>query len=393
MVKYLSTFSGIGGFELGIEKAFKLVERITDTLPTPNTTEFKGGGREWEHSFDCIGYSEIDKYAIQIYEKQFKGHRNYGDITRITTKSIPDFDLFVGGFPCQSFSIAGKRKGFEDTRGTMFFEIARILKDKRPQYFILENVKGLLSHDKGKTFKIVIETLDELGYFVEWQVLNSKNFGVPQNRERVFIVGHLGGNGRPKVFPLGQNDEIFNGQGESEKGQPQAEISTTVRNKSGKADGTYIVHNVYGGFGEKKMREFHEYSPTIRTPKGGGHIPMVAKPMIARGRPKMPYEPGKRELNYSFYEDACPTLTENAASGDQKNIVIQNKISNIRRLTPVECERLQGFPDNWTAFGIDENGNDTSISDTQRYKVCGNAVTVNVVEYIVSKLFRKQLSL
>jgi len=160
-MRYFSTFSGIGGFELGI-------------------------GDYGE----CIGYSEIDKYAIQTYEKHFN-HKNYGDITKINPKQLPDFDLLCGGFPCQSFSVAGLRGGFEDTRGTLFFEIARIIREKQPRFLLLENVKGLLSHDKGRTFATIISTLNELGYDCEWQVLNSKNFGVPQNRERVFIIGHI----------------------------------------------------------------------------------------------------------------------------------------------------------------------------------------------------------
>ena len=162
-MKYFSMFSGIGGFEYGIQKA------------TNN---------QWE----CVGYSEIDKYAIQVYSKHFPTHTNYGNATKINPTELPDFDILVGGFPCQSFSIAGKRKGFEDTRGTLFFEIARILKAKKPSTCLLENVKGLVNHNGGKTFATILSTLSELGYDVEWQVLNSKHFGVPQNRERVFII-------------------------------------------------------------------------------------------------------------------------------------------------------------------------------------------------------------
>ena len=215
-MRYLSLFSGIGGFELGIQQAyedFSSGEEIkrdngegvlkpwdsTDNLRTRN-------GRE---SHLCIGYSEIDKYAIKIYERHFPGHRNYGDITKINASLLHNFDFLCGGFPCQSFSIAGKRGGFADTRGTLFFDIARILQAKQPTRFLLENVKGLLSHDNGFTFKTIISTLDELGYDLQWQVLNSKNHGVPQNRERVFIVGHLRGTPRPEVFPLcGSNNPI-----------------------------------------------------------------------------------------------------------------------------------------------------------------------------------------
>ena len=200
-------FSGIGGFELG--------------MPA-----------EWE----CVGYSEIDKYAIQIYQKYFPNHKNYGDATKIISNELPDFDLLVGGFLCQAFSIAGKRKGFDDTRGTLFFDIARVLKDKRPRHFLLENVKGLLSHDFGKTFQTIIGVLTDLGYFVEWQVLNAKNFDVPQNRERVFIVGHFGKESRRKVFPIGEvSEESFGIQPTASGKQKgvQGKLSKTERDKIG----------------------------------------------------------------------------------------------------------------------------------------------------------------
>src|SRR3990167_8549401 len=207
-MKYLSLFSGIGGFELGIQQAYDnrgfLQGKTTEDVPD-NSTNIKGR----QTRATCIGYSEIDKYAIKIYERHFPEHKNYGDITKMDTATLPEFDLVVGGFPCQSFSIAGKRGGFSDTRGTLFFEIARIVKAKQPRLLLLENVKGLLSHDKGATSYTIISTLDELGYDLQWQVLNSKNHGVPQNRERVFIVGHLRGTPRPEVFPLcGSNNPI-----------------------------------------------------------------------------------------------------------------------------------------------------------------------------------------
>ena len=211
------------------------------------------------------------------------------------------------GFPCQAFSIAGKRKGFNDTRGTLFFEICRIAEVKKPRLLLLENVKGLLNHKGGETFAVILDSLSELGYDCEWEVLNSKNFGVPHNRERVFIVGHLRGKSGQKVFPIGG-----------------------IREAPRKQDGIdfKIIHNVYGGFGEKTVREFKKYSPTIRTSKGGGHLPMIAR---------------------------------------------DNKI---RKITPVECERLQGFPDNWTE----------GVSDNQRFKCLGNAVTVNVIEEIGKRI-------
>lgn len=209
-MKYLSTFSGIGGFELGINKAYEKLynsRNITRELQTQRELSPKGESNQSKDSEvfinsnessplvspTCVGYSEIDKYAIQIYQSKFPEHKNYGDITKINAKELPDFDLFVGGFPCQAFSIAGKRKGFEDTRGTLFFDIARILEAKKPRFFLLENVKGLLSHDGGKTFKTIIKTLDELGYDVEWCVYNSTDFGRPQSRPRVYIAGFIRG--------------------------------------------------------------------------------------------------------------------------------------------------------------------------------------------------------
>ena len=288
-MKYFSTFSGIGGFELGIKQAYDNrpnirngSEVLRETMPDT---------QESQDRFTCVGYSEIDKYATSIYQKHFPNHKNYGDITEINEKELPDFDLFVGGFPCQAFSIAGNRGGFEDTRGTMFFELARILREKQPRLFMFENVKGLLSHDKGNTFRTIIATLDELRYDVQWQIINSKNHGVPQNRERVFIIGHSRGTRRPEVFPFGDDSEatpIVSGQ---------CSNTLTTRYYGGQANGTYVT-------------ESEQYA------------------------------------------------------------------QKIRRLTPTECERLQGFPDGWTG----------GVSDTQRYKTLGNAVTVNVIEDIFTKI-------
>lgn len=155
-MKYLSLFSGIGGFELALK----------------------------DH--ECVGYSEVEKNAIKIYEKHFSTHKNFGDITEIDCATLPDFEILVGGFPCQSFSIAGKRGGFLDTRGTMFFHVAKIIKAKQPKHVLLENVKGLLSHDGGSTFETILTTLDELGYDTEWSVFDGSDFKAGQ-RPRVFI--------------------------------------------------------------------------------------------------------------------------------------------------------------------------------------------------------------
>ena len=165
VIRFFDAFSGIGGFRSGLEAS---------------------GG------FECVGHCEIDKYANQAYNAIYQpkeGEVFFEDATKINPYDIPDFDLLCGGFPCQTFSIAGKRAGFNDTRGTLFFEIARIIAVKRPKYLLLENVPGLLSHDQGWTYTTILGALSKLGYDAAWQNLNSKDFGVPQNRERVFVVG------------------------------------------------------------------------------------------------------------------------------------------------------------------------------------------------------------
>ena len=157
-MRYLSLFSGVGGFELGISNAMEQWGRGQEKGNVATTGTDTVGEPDQRQPATCVGYSEIDKYAIQTYEKNWRGHINYGDATKINERELPDFDLLVGGFPCQAFSIAGRRRGFEDTRGTMFFELARILRAKQPRLFVFENVKGLLSHDNGKTFRTIIIT-------------------------------------------------------------------------------------------------------------------------------------------------------------------------------------------------------------------------------------------
>jgi len=186
-MKYLSLFSGVGGFELGIQQAYDKRPNIRNRNQV--LREDLPDSTEQQDRPTCIGFSEIDKYATKVYQHHYPTHKNYGDITTINEKTLPDFDFLVGGFPCPSFSIAGRRKGLKDVRGQLVFEIIRILRGKKPKMFLLENVKGLLSHDKGKTMEIICEELCESGYAIDFEVLNSKNFGVPQNRERVFIVG------------------------------------------------------------------------------------------------------------------------------------------------------------------------------------------------------------
>lgn len=386
-MKYLSLFSGIGGFELGIQNAYvdtingseergkqkntqrdkKTGQRLV-TAKREDTRATKGQtGQHDQHRNKCgephcVGYSEIDKYAIQIYQKHFPNHKNYGDIKTINALDLPAFDLLVGGFPCQSFSIAGKRGGFNDTRGTLFFEIARIIKQKQPRLLLLENVKGLLSHDQGKTFYTIISTLDELGYDIQWQVLNSKNHGVPQNRERVFIIGHLRETPRPEVFPFGENDKVFDGENESDERRPQTENSHTLRGSNIKADQVFIRQVNQPKHSNERVYDPGGISPTLNTMQGGQRQPKIIGGLQEHQKPRS--------------DGVSPTLTTAMGNGGGQTPILWSEDIKIRRLTPTECERLQGFPDGWT------NG----LSDTQRYKTLGNAVTVNVIRDIIMKL-------
>jgi len=329
-MKMLEMFSGIGGFRYGMEAA-----------------GFK---------FDWVGFSEIDKYASECYKNHWTGSEELGDATTINVSRLPKIDILVGGFPCQAFSIAGKRKGFEDTRGTLFFEIARIAKGKRVPVIFLENVKGLLSHDEGRTFKTIIRTLNELGYIVQWQVLNSKNHGVPQNRERVFIVGHLGKERFRKVFPLG---EKLTRSIERTK-QPTVNTLTAGGHSGGMHSSMTLLELTQGASQGYRVYDPEGLATTLASEAGGmgAKTGLYAVPLKFIDRNQKNYQG-----EYSFTVDTCNT-----------GGILKDK--RIRRLTPIECERLQGFPDNWTE----------GFSDTQRYKMCGNAVTTNVIKDIALTL-------
>jgi DNA (cytosine-5)-methyltransferase 1 len=378
-MKFIDLFAGIGGFRYGLQKVEIESESSSDNE--------SGASQHGQRAFHCVWSNEWDKYANQIYTKHF-GECDPRDIRTVDTKEIPDHDLLCAGFPCQSFSIAGKRLGFEDTRGTMFFEIARIIRDKRPRYFLLENVKGLLSHDEGKTFQTILGVLSDLGYEYQWQVLNSKNFGVPQNRERVFIVGHLRETSRPEVFPIGESYSISHQTKYAEQAG-RSRISSTIDARYGSlrnAGETYL-HYIGGIRGKRDMwlkdnkqnsRNFSQgqrvYSSdgiasTIAGNAGGlgGKTGLYAIPVLTPDRME------KRQNGRRFKNDGDPAFT---LTSQDKHGVYDGL--NIRRLTPIECERLQGFPDNWTE----------GISDTQRYKCLGNAVTTLVITEIGQKLIQ-----
>ena len=384
-MKFIDLFAGIGGFRLGMESA----------------------------GHECVAFCEIDKFARASYKAihNTEGEIELHDITTVTDEEIRNIghvDVICGGFPCQAFSIAGARRGFEDTRGTLFFEIARFASILKPKYLFLENVKGLLNHDKGNTFEVILSALDELGYDVEWQVLNSKDFEVPQNRERVFIIGHLRGERGRKVFPIGGEDE------KSSAKRLGINILGNTKNPNGTAKGTRdIVHDPKGIVGTlmatdykgpkqvaipneiKKfgvlqpnfnqsgvVYETDGISPTIRTMQGGGLEPKIR----VREATKQGYaeasvgdsvnlsHPNSKTRRGRVGEGIANTL----ATGDSQGVVMPN--FRIRKLTPRECWRLQGFPD-W-AFDKAQEVN----SNSQLYKQAGNSVTVNVIKEIARYL-------
>jgi len=353
-MKLLDLFSGIGGFHKGFEQA-----------------GFK---------FDWVGHSDIDKYANKLYQDRFKAEE-LGDVTAIQPRRLPDdITIVCGGFPCQSFSMAGKRKGFDDTRGTLFFEIARILRyfkelGKPIPYFVLENVKGLLNHDGGRTFATIYRVLTDLDYTIECQLLNTKWF-LPQNRERIYIVGHLRGRSGSKIFPITESDgkiKCFSRQYEQKQ---IAQISNFSPREFGfKEISPALCARDYK---DPKLVQIADY----RTDEGirirrDGNAPCLTSSHNSENEPS--------RMQGIVIHSTQPRGGRGFLSKDNGvafcldtgiSQVVEMKLS-IRRLTPLECERLQGFPDNWT-----NNGQ----SDTQRYKQLGNAVSVPVVQVIAEKI-------
>lgn len=402
-MKFLDLFSGIGGFRFGMESA----------------------------GHECIGFCEIDKFARNSYKAihDTTGEVEMHDITTISDefiRGIRSVDVICGGFPCQAFSIAGKRKGFEDTRGTLFFEIARFASILRPRYLFLENVKGLLNHEGGATFETILRALDELGYDVEWQVLNSKDY-VPQNRERVFIIGHLRGERTRKVFPFERDDQsvvklsrqqssvntITARYGEATgvgsyivEGKQQKKIAIPVltpdrleKRQNGRRfkenveemftltaqdrHGIMIAGNLPGNH-EQNSRVYKTkgIAPTLSTMQGGGQEPKIlVKEATVKGYAEA--LPGD-SVNISHPNSNTRRgrvgkgIANTLLTGEEQAVV--TKGFRIRKLTPRECWRLQGFPD-W-AFDKAKEVN----SDSQLYKQAGNSVTVPVIADIASRL-------
>lgn len=299
--KYIDLFAGIGGIR----------------MPFQNL-----GGK-------CVFSSEIDKYAAQTYEANY-GEKPSGDITQIDASTIPNFDILLAGFPCQAFSIAGKRKGFEDTRGTMFFEVERILEEKKPKSFLLENVKGLTNHEHGRTFKIMLDILEnKLGYKVYYKILNAKNFGLPQNRERIMIVGFKNHNINFE-FPSELNEETKVGDILVDNPDPKYTISD-------------------------KIWESHQLRKERNRAKGNG-------------------------FGYCLFNENSPYTSTISARyyKDGSEILIAQDGKNPRKLTPREAARLQGYPDTFKIV----------VSDTQAYKEFGNSVPVNMINAVAQSMYK-----
>ncbi|HIP26728.1 MAG TPA: DNA cytosine methyltransferase [Flavobacteriaceae bacterium] len=302
---FIDLFSGIGGLRLPFQEL---------------------GG-------ECVLSSEIDKYAQQTYKAYFNDMPQ-GDICKLKISEIPNFDILVGGFPCQPFSIAGNKKGFTDTRGTLFFEIERIIKQKKPKAFLLENVKGLKGHDKGNTFKVIKKSLEDLGYFVDDKILAARDFGLPQNRERIYIVGFLKEEHLKKFkYPEPLNIKTRLGD---------------ILEKS--VDEKYTISDKLWAGHQRRKREHKK--------KGNGF--------------------GYKLFNH----DSQYTSTISARYyKDGSEILIEQENKNPRKLTPLEASRLQGFPDELVA-----KAKKGGISDTQLYKQFGNAVPVNVIRPIAKNM-------
>lgn len=306
--KFIDLFCGLGGFRIALEK----------------------------QNCNCVFSSDIDKAVAQVYENNF-GEYPSGDITKIDSKDIPDFDILCGGFPCQSFSIAGKRLGFEDSRGTMFFEVARILKEKKPKAFILENVKGITNHDGGKTLKTILDILDDLGYTYVNKVINAKDIGIPQNRERWYCVGI-----RKDLNIKLDSNEIF----------------PTEQTNFFSYDDIIDVNNIY-----------KEYK-----------ISDICESNIQKHIDKIKEKKSKFTLAYEIRPSRCqfktdgisPCLTAKMGTGGN-NVPVVVELN--RKLTEKECLKLMGYPENYKIG----NG-------SQAYKQIGNSVVVPVLEQISKSL-------
>ena len=397
-INLLELFSGIGGFTKGFQRAGYTIKK---------------------HYF-----SEIDKHAISNYKYNFKDAEYIGSVTDVRGRDIERPDIITFGSPCQDFSLAGKRAGLEGKRSNLVMEAIRLITETKPSVFIWENVKGSFSSNNGADFWAIIAAFANIGgYRLEWQLLNT-SWVLPQNRERIYLIGHLAGRSEPGVFPFRESDFLHN----ERYGPEPSEIASTLNAGDIKSwVGNFIVNaNTKQGYEIAEPGDSINFSvPTSKTRRGRvgkgtaqtldtacnqGVLTVVGNVYKSGGQAGKIYDAegispvvsGQRVNSYGFVQIVKPVLTpdrlEKRQNGrrfkedgepaftlgcqDQHGVMINN---NIRRLTEIECERLQGFDDNWTEYG-NYDGEIKKIAKTQRYKMIGNAVTVDIVKIIAERL-------
>ena len=378
MSKFVSLFAGVGGFELGLERA----------------------------GHTCVATCEIDKHAQKILTRHFPKAKLFSDVTTLTGQELFDAGfnsdgIIVGGFPCQDVSVAGKRAGLSDTNGNatrsgLFWQVVRLLEETKAQHFILENVPGLLSSNEGRDFAVVLNALVKLGYGVSWRILDARYFGVPQRRRRVFIVGHLGNDGRTsaEILAIAEGRAGYLAKGK-QKGKTTASATrerAQVFSQSGFAkytegvmpltatsykrpEDTIVVPFTPSSFAQYK-EEITSITATLRA--GGGDLGGGSETLLVLSKmDEVIFEKfkGTGNMEQDFMKMLCQRFKDLWGTGGG-NVPMVNEGSIVRRLTPMECERLQGFPDGWTDKQADSN----------RYKQMGNAVAVPVVEWIGRRL-------
>ena len=332
-INLLDLFSGIGGFHKGLEQA-----------------GFEIG---WN------GFSDIDKYANAVYQYQYKEAISLGSVTDIQGKNLPRVDAITFGSPCQDFGVAVRRSGLEGNRSSLISEAIRLIDECQPRFFIWENVKGTFSSNNGEDFWAIIQAFTNIGsYRLEWQLLNTRWF-LPQNRERLYLVGCLGkGSGR-SIFPFKKTSSKYNKR-LKKVGNIDTKGHNSIWGRVYSSDGiSTTLNSEGGGLGAKTgLYKVHTTQPRSGNPEKGGTGPL------------------SRNDGNTYCLD----------TGNSQAVELNHKI---RRLTPIECCRLQGFPDDWNEKGIID-GEIIKISDTQRYKQCGNAVTVNVVKAVGEKIYAQK---
>ena len=317
-----------------------------------------------------VGFSEIDKYASMVLKYHYPNIKNYGDCKTINWNEVPNFDLLTGGSPCQDFSIAGKRRGLAGSRSSLAWEYIRCLRSKKPQYFLWENVKGVMSSRGGWDFANLLTAFSESGYALWWQVLNAKDFGVPQNRERIFVFGVRNGSPPEVFFEREETPGIVQGE------ELREQVGNTLRTNysNGRSNETYVLawsksHRTGKTEQDKKRRNYGEIEERVKVGEFN---------TINTG------EGGRSQSTQNFILRDGRDNRSSLRAGRNTELGVPGM--SIRRLTPIECERLMSWHDDWTRYGIDEKGNKVEISDSQRYKLCGNGVVSNCTREIIKHL-------